>query len=208
MPDFPLFHTCQPLILASGSPRRNEFLSGLGLDFDIITNSVDETPVPGELPEKFALRMAQNKALPVSRNNPHSWIIGADTIVTLDGLTIIGKPIDQENGLAILSQLSGNTHQVMTGLCLCCLDGEVNVTVVEKTEVTFANLSDDILRAYIATGEPMDKAGAYGIQGIGSFLVEKINGSASNVIGLPINRLVSLLIQHHIILPGNTISDK
>jgi septum formation protein len=208
MTDFPLFQTCQPLILASASPRRKEFLLSLGLDFNIITISVDETPASGELPEKFALRMAQNKALPVSQNNPHSWTIGADTIVTLDGLTIIGKPTDQENGLAILSQLSGNTHQVMTGLCLCCLDNEVNVTIVEKTEVTFADFSDEILRAYIATGEPMDKAGAYGIQGTGSFLVKKINGSASNVIGLPINRLVSLLIQHQVILPGNTISDK
>jgi septum formation protein len=197
-----LFITCQPLILASASPRRKEFLSGLGLEFAVITSPVDETPTPGELPEKFAVRMAQAKAQAVSLRHPRSWIIGADTVVTLDSRTILGKPAGRDDALAILRQLRGTTHQVMTGLCLCCLEKKMNTSLVESTAVTFVDASDDILRAYIATGEPLDKAGAYGIQGTGSFLVTKIVGSCSNVIGLPVSRLVSLLTQHKVISPA------
>jgi len=203
MSDHPLFHTCQPLILASASPRRKEFLSRLGLDFEIIASSVDEAPASGELPEEFAARMARNKALSVSRHHPRSWTIGADTIITIDRLTILGKPTSQDDALTILRQLSGNTHQVMTGLCLCCPEQNVNISLVESTVVTFIDVPDTILKAYIGTGEPLDKAGAYGIQGIGSFLIKKINGSCSNVIGLPVSRLVTLLAQYQVIIPSS-----
>ncbi len=202
MADCSLFHTCQPLILASASPRRKQFLTQLGLDFDIITASIDETPLPGELPGEFTERMARIKALSVSKKYPRSWTIGADTIITVDGRTILGKPANQDDALNILRQLAGNTHQVMTGLCLGCPDKKINLSLVESTSVTFIDADDTTLKAYIATEEPLDKAGAYGIQGIGSFLVKTINGSCSNVIGLPVNRLVSLLVKHKIIAPS------
>ncbi len=202
----PLFTTCQPLILASASPRRKEFLTGLGFEFDIIPSPVEEIPAPGELPEDFAARMAQAKAQAVAQRHPRAWTIGADTVVSLDNRTILGKPSDRNDALTILRQLSGTTHQVMTGLSLCCPAREKELCLVETTAVTFVDAPDDMLRAYIATGEPLDKAGAYGIQGTGSFLVRKIVGSCSNVIGLPVSRLVLLLMQHKVIIPAGTES--
>jgi len=197
-----LFHTIQPVILASGSPRRKALLRQMGLKFKIISASIDETPHKGEQPADFAQRMAIAKATAVADKNPSSWVIGADTVVTVTGGTITGKPDSDEHALTMLRQLKGKTHQVMTGLCLCCMDKKITTPLVEITDVTLIDASDDVLRSYIETGEPLDKAGSYGIQGIGSFLVKKINGSCSNVIGMPVSQLVSLLLDHHIIIPA------
>lgn len=202
MPAPPLLHTQEPVILASGSPRRRELLAGLGLTFKVMPAAVNEIPCNREQPEDFARRMAVAKAVAVGRPNPSSWVVGADTIVVMPGETILGKPMNQEHALLMLSQLRGNTHQVMTGLCLCCMNKGIKASLVETTEVTFTEASDEILQAYVRTGEPLDKAGAYGIQGIGSFLVRGIHGSCSNVIGLPLHRLLSLLLEHGVVAPA------
>jgi septum formation protein len=194
-----MFSTCQPLILASSSPRRQHFLRNLGLEFTVITADIDETPLPGEPPGTFARRMARAKAQAVAGTNPDSWVIGADTVVTLRDGTILGKPGHEKDAMAMLTLLNNATHRVMTGMCLCCIEQAVETTLVETTEVTFTNVPEKVLRAYIHTGEPMDKAGAYGIQGLGSFLVQSINGSCTNVIGLPVSRLITLLLAHKII---------
>ncbi len=202
MSSLPLLHTLEPVILASESPRRRELLAGLGLTFQIIPAAVNETPGNRERPEDFARRMAVAKVAAVAGANPSSWVIGADTIVALPGKTILGKPMNQEHALMMLRQLRGNTHQVMTGLCLCCRNKGIKASLVETTAVTFTEAGDEILQAYIRTGEPLDKAGAYGIQGIGSFLVQKIHGSCSNVVGLPLHRLLSLLIENRVAAPA------
>lgn len=195
----PMFYSCSSLILASGSPRRQKFLSQLGLDFKSIPAHIDETHQHGELPENFVKRMAQAKAQSVASHNPTSWIIGADTVITVDGKTSVGKPNNNSDAMKILKELNNRTHQVLTGLCLYCENERVNDIHVEQTDVTFIDASEEILEAYIRTGEPLDKAGAYGLQGIGSVLVREINGSCSNVIGLPLHRLILLLLQYEII---------
>ena len=196
-----MFSTCQQLILASSSPRRQQFLRDLGITFTVITTDVDETPMHNEQPAAFALRIARTKAMPVATVNSGGWVIGADTVVTLPDGTILGKPDSKKQALDMLSRLNNATHLVMTGACLCCLDKEFETTLVETTEVTFMDIPEEVLWAYVQTGEPLDKAGAYGIQGLGSFLVKSINGSCTNVIGLPVNRLVSLLLTNKIIKP-------
>ena len=168
----PMFSTCSPIILASGSPRRQQFLSRLGLDFTVQPAHIDESPLPGESPEAFVLRMAVTKARAIGENHPDSWVIGADTVITLDGSSIIGKPDDTEEAMTILTMLSGKTHQVLTGFSLYCLAKNVLEQQVEHTAVTFINATPELLNAYIQTGEPMDKAGAYGLQGLGSILVK------------------------------------
>ncbi len=198
----PLLHTLEPVILASGSPRRRKLLAGLGLTFKVMPAVIDETPGNREQPEDFARRMAVAKAAAVAGTAPSSWVVGADTIVVMPGETILGKPGNREHALMMLRQLRGNTHRVMTGLCLCCLDKGIKTSLVETTAVTFTEAGDEVLQAYIRTGEPLDKAGAYGIQGIGSFLVREIHGSCSNVIGLPLHRLLSLLIENRVAAPA------
>ncbi len=194
-----MFSTLQNLILASASPRRRQFLNNLGITFTAITADIDETPIPDEQPDTFATRMAKDKAAAVAAMNPQSWVIGADTVVTLEDGTILGKPSNEAEAIAILNKLNNATHQVMTGMCLCCIAKHVETTLIETTDVTFMDIPEKVLTAYVATGEPLDKAGAYGIQGLGSFLIRSINGSCTNVIGLPVNRMISLLLQHQII---------
>jgi len=197
----PMFQTLESLVLASASPRRIKMLSRLGIVFESIPSHVDETPLKGEMPEKFVRRMAAAKVNDVIARSPGKWIIGADTVVTLDGRTILGKPVNAEDAFAILHRLADKTHQVMTGLCLCAPGGVPKAVRVESTRVTFDRVSDALLRAYVATGEPLDKAGAYGIQGAGSVLVREISGSCSNVIGMPLNTITSLLMEFSIITP-------
>ena len=194
-----MFITVQKLILASSSPRRQKFLSDLGIEFSVITADIDETPSPGESPDIFALRMAKAKAMAVAKTNPAYWVIGADTVVTLQDDTILGKPANETEALSMLSQLNNTTHRVMTGLYLCCLDKAIETSLIETTEVTFTDVQEKALNAYVQTGEPLDKAGGYGIQGLGSFLVKSIHGSCTNVIGLPVSRLVSILLTYHVI---------
>ncbi|MCL7487675.1 MAG: Maf family protein [Desulfobulbaceae bacterium] len=194
-----MFKTRQQLILASSSPRRQRFLRNLGIEFTVITADIDETPITGEAPDTFARRMAQAKAGAVARAKPRCWVIGADTVVTLSDGTILGKPANEDEAATMLALLNNTTHRVMTGMCFCCLEQDIETTLVETTEVTFMDVPEQALKAYIQSGEPLDKAGAYGIQGRGSFLVRSINGSCTNVIGLPVNRLVQLLLEHNII---------
>ena len=197
-----IFSTRYPIILASSSPRRQEFLNNLGINYTVITTSIDETPQSNESPEAFARRMARAKAIAVAERNKTSWVIGADTVVALNDGTILGKPENQEDAFTMLTVLNNASHQVMTAVCLCCREKQVEIIEMETTRVTFMDNPPSLLRAYVKTGEPLDKAGSYGIQGLGSFLIESINGSCSNVIGLPINRLISLLLRNKVITIG------
>lgn len=194
------FSTETTLILASGSPRRRELLADLGLDFEIYPSTADEPkPDPGEDPSRYAARMAELKTLDVAKLFPGKAVIGADTIVVLDN-EIMGKPDDDADALAKLTKLSGKTHQVISAFCLIMPDGEVFTQAV-CTDVDMRESSEAELKGYIATGEPRDKAGAYAIQGIGTFLVTAIRGSYTNVVGLPVARVVELLLERGVIAP-------
>jgi septum formation protein len=179
------------LVLASSSPRRADLLQAAGLDFLVVRGDVDETPLPDESPEMHVRRLALAKAGRVAPGvGPHAVVLGADTVVTIDGL-ILGKPADAAEAAAMLRRLSGRTHEVLTGVAL--LADEKAVVEVAHTLVHVSDLSEDDLAWYIESGEPFDKAGAYGIQGLASRFVDRIEGSYSNVVGLPVSLVVSLL---------------
>ncbi|MEK6198405.1 MAG: Maf family protein [Desulfobacterales bacterium] len=192
--------TIGKLILASASPRRKSLLQELGLDFEIIEAQVEEKPVAGESPQDFVMRAACDKAGDVARENVASWVLGADTVVVHGG-RILGKPGDAEEALSVLQTLAGQKHLVHTGFCLMNGKDDVLISRVVTTEVWFYPFSRDIAAAYVATGEPLDKAGAYGIQGSGGFLVERINGSYSNVVGLPLAEVVEELLRYKVVTP-------
>ena len=193
-----LFTTRKRLILASASPRRKEMLANLGLEFEILVAGVDEVVQHGELPEEFVLRAAIEKASGIAVNHPDAWVLGADTIVEYQG-EILGKPKDDYKAQKLLIRLSGQKHRVFTGFCLLHEQDNLSVSQVVITEVYFAPFTKEIAAAYVATGEPLDKAGAYGIQGKGGALVKKINGSYSNVVGLPLAETIEKLFQYGII---------
>ena len=193
------FRTEADLILASASPRRQAMLQGLGIDFEVIEARIDERPDKGETPQEFVLRAACDKAGAVSVERPSSWVLGADTVVVLD-TRILGKPKDSVEALNVLLALSGRQHQVHTGFCLKNQQAQVSVSRVVTTEVKFFQFTHEIGAAYVATGESLDKAGAYGIQGHGGFLVEGINGSYSNVVGLPLCEVVQELLNQKIVV--------
>ena len=179
------FRTQERLILASGSPRRRDFLAELGIVFEVLAKDIDETPLSGEEPIDFVARLAREKALAVEQ--PGAWVLAADTVVVVDG-EILGKPSDEEEACAMLMRLSGRWHEVWTGFSLCRqATGELSTKTV-CTRVRFLELTPELCRAYVRTGEPLDKAGAYGIQGKGCFLVPEISGSYTNVVGLPMAR--------------------
>jgi len=180
------------LILASISPRRHEFLKKLGLDFDVIPSRVEENFVDDELPEEHVLRLAEAKALDVAREHPDQWVIAADTIVCVNGSTL-GKPKSREEALEMLQRLSGREHQVLTGFAVCHWNRKKEGRQSVRTEVRVKTLAPGEMEWYANTGEPFDKAGAYGIQGIGSFMIESICGSYTNVVGLPVCELLQLL---------------
>ncbi len=196
---FPL-KTVGKLILASASPRRKSLMQELGLDFEIIEAQVEENPAAGESPQEFVMRAASDKAAAVSRKNVGFWVLGADTVVVHEG-KILGKPRDAKEALSVLQTLAGQKHLVLTGFCLLHGKERVAVSRVVTTEVSFYPFSRDIAAAYVATGEPLDKAGAYGIQGSGSFLVERINGSYTNVVGLPLVEVVEELLRNKVVEP-------
>lgn len=198
-----IFENKKTIVLASASPRRQVFLQELGLRFSVIPTSIDESPNERESALDFAQRMARTKAESIGKQWPEAAIIGADTIISLAG-EILGKPENPEDALRILLQLQGTSHQVITALCLCCPREELLETMAKTTTVTFGRFPREVLEAYIRCGEPLDKAGAYAIQGKGGFLVQRINGSCSNVIGLPMHDLVRLLLLHNIISPQRT----
>ena len=176
------------VILASASPRRRELLSLLLEEFDCCSADIDETPIADELPEDYVLRMAVEKASAVK--NERGVIIGSDTVVVLSG-NILQKPASVEDARGMLSALSGQTHQVMTAVAIM-IDAEL-MTIISTTEVTFSTLEMPLIEAYLATDEPWDKAGAYGIQGIAGSFVRRISGSYSSVVGLPLCETRELL---------------
>jgi septum formation protein len=176
------------LILASASPRRQELLRTARIPFTVRPADVDETPLPDEPPEAHVARLAEAKAR--ASWCPGEITLGADTVVTLDNL-ILGKPKDSTDARRMLRQLSGRTHQVLTGVCL--YDGVKAETGFEKTEVEFLELSDEEIDSYVAGGEPLDKAGAYGIQGEASKFVRRIDGCYFNVVGLPLARVYDFI---------------
>lgn len=180
-------------VLASKSPRRKELLKNMGLTAEIVPANVDESVLSTLPPEKMVTELALLKASDAARSfRGNTYVIGADTVVVLNG-KVFGKPHDIEDAKNMLNMLSGNTHSVYTGYCvICCKDGSA-VAGYEKTDVTFCNLSDREIDAYVKTREPMDKAGAYGIQEKGSMFIEKINGDYFNVVGLPVCALSKLL---------------
>lgn len=196
-----MYNTKQSIILASGSPRRKEFLTNLGLTFDVVVASISENPMADELPESFVLRMAREKASFVADKFPESCVISGDTIVCL-GQTILGKPISKDHAVELLLQLSGREHIVRSGFCVMQKNRHINRTHSVETRVSFTEFSEDAARAYVVTGEPMDKAGAYGIQGVGGMFVESIEGSYTNVVGLPVAELLEVLVEEDIIEIG------
>ncbi|MCX7714838.1 MAG: Maf family protein [Clostridia bacterium] len=185
------------LILASSSPRRRQLLSDIGLEFEVIVSDVDENSIEGIDAQMFVQELSLLKANAVAakardmRIND-ALIISADTVVCLDG-EILGKPVDRDDAFRILRLLSGRMHEVYTGICVMRTEDGFAATSVRKTSVCFKSLSDEKIRSYIQTGEPMDKAGAYGIQGYGATLVKEIHGDYFNVVGLPIEALSELL---------------
>ena len=179
-------------VLASSSPRRKELLASVGLDFEVVPPRVRESARDGEAPLDFAKRMAREKALSVcAQERPGRIVVGSDTVVSVSG-EIFGKPRDEEDALLMLQKLSGRTHEVITGFCVARSPGDVLHLGATRTEVRMKSLDTEGMRRYIKTGEPMDKAGAYAIQGIGSCLVEWIKGSYTGVVGLPLFELVSV----------------
>ncbi|MDX2469646.1 MAG: Maf family protein [SAR324 cluster bacterium] len=179
-----------PLILASGSPRRKEYFERYGFDFEILKADIPEEPKPNEKPEAFALRLAREKGAAVREKCAHDFnglIISADTIVVL-GDEIIGKPRGKDDVLPMLQKLAGQTHQVITAYAI--LGNGVDVVKAVTTNVEFYPAMLPLLLAYSKTIEPLDKAGSYSIQGVGSFMVKSIEGSYNNVVGLPIEHLL------------------
>lgn len=193
-----MYKNTQSLILASGSPRRQEFLTQLGLDFNVQVADIDETEKEGESAIELVTRLAREKGAAVAESNANTWIISADTIVCLAG-KILGKPIDEQDAISTLMSLSGNTHKVHTAFALTHKAKHICNVHCITTEVTFAHFSEKTAKAYVDTKEPMDKAGSYGIQERGAALVEKINGSYSNVVGLPLAELIVQLERYEII---------
>ncbi len=186
----------KPIVLASSSPRRRRLLRELGATFSVRDPDVDERPLPGELPRAHVRRLALEKARAVARGLAPGcgarWILGADTVVVLDG-EILGKPRDARHAARMLERLSGRTHEVLTGVALVPLAGGRARTGVVLSRVAMKPYGEATIRRYVATGEPLDKAGSYAVQGGGRHLVARVTGSLTNVVGLPLERLSRLL---------------
>jgi septum formation protein len=198
------------LILASASPRRQDLLHSAGILFSVQPADIDETPLAGESARGYAERLAREKALAVFQRRPQDHVLGADTIVVVDD-TILGKPRDVNDAFRMLRMLSGRTHAVITGVCLVGPSASSQLpafiksgkriapsdvgekTASETTSVTMCKISEEEIREYVATGEPMDKAGAYAIQGMASRWIPRIDGDYSNVVGLPVAMVYAML---------------
>lgn len=186
------------LILASKSPRRCDLLKQAGLTFSVIPSDFDEKTETMSDPESYVRTLAESKAIDISEKHPNCWVIGADTIVLIDG-NILGKPGTEKQARDMLQRLSGKIHQVLTGYCISCKTKNRIFSATVKTDVHFKTLTKAEIDWYIKTGEPFDKAGAYAIQGLGTFLVKRINGSYTNVVGLPVCEVIEFLIKEGII---------
>jgi len=178
------------LILASRSPRRAELLTAAGISFEVLAADVDETPLPGEAPAAYVERLAIAKAKAVLTLRPEARVLGADTTVTIDG-EILGKPIDDADAARMLRKLSGRMHEVHTGVSL--ISAARVQSAVDTTRVWFDPMTDEDISWYVATGEPVDRAGAYAIQGFASRFIPRIEGSYTNVVGLPVAMVSSIL---------------
>jgi len=180
------------LVLASASPRRQKLLRSAGITFEVQPADIPEDPLPGEAAKECAERLAREKALAVARQRPQDCVLGADTVVVVNG-EILGKPCDAADAARMLRRLSGREHQVITGVCLA-VSSQCSVAS-ETTSVTMSEISEKEISDYIASGEPMDKAGAYAIQGIASRWIPRIEGDYSNVVGLPVALVWRMLRQ-------------
>lgn len=187
-------NTSPAIVLASASPRRKELLERVGIVCAVVPSHINEDYIDGETPREHVLRLAHEKAVEIAarRDVPGRWFIGSDTVVVRDD-AILGKPLDAADATAMLTSLSGRSHEVLTGFAVH--DRELGSTISEvvSTEVRFKELTAMEISGYIASGEPFDKAGAYAIQGIAAFMVQGINGSYTNVVGLPLCEVVDVL---------------
>ena len=186
----PVYHRRDPLILASGSPRRAELLARAGYRFEVVPPDIDERRQPGEAPRDYVARLAAEKAAAVAPRYPERVVLAADTTVVVDS-TVLGKPRDADDAAGMLRRLSGRAHDVLTGVAV--RRGGASVSAVEETAVHLAALDEALIGWYVGTGEPSDKAGAYGVQGIASRFVTRVEGSYSNVVGLPLALVDRLL---------------
>jgi len=180
------------LVLASASPRRKELLELLGIEFVIDPSCIDESFRPGEAPRDHALRLSLEKARDIAKKHPASWVLGADTIVVVDG-EVLGTPDGDAGARQMLLKLSGREHTVITAYALVCKRAGVEVSDAVESSVRFNELTRDDIEWYIGTGEPFDKAGAYAVQGRGAVFVKEICGSHTNVIGLPLSEVAGAL---------------
>ena len=183
--------TAPPIVLASASPRRTALLDMLGLAHEVMPADLDETLLPGESPDAHVERLARAKAAAVARLRPDALVLGGDTVVVLDG-DVLGKPARRQDAVFTLMRLSGREHVVHSGLALVEPGGAAHA-VVSRTVVRFRAFDEATARRYVATGEPLDKAGSYGIQGFGAAIVDSIDGDFFTVVGFPVPALVGLL---------------
>ena len=182
-----------PIILASSSPRRKELLSQAGVAFTIIVSGCDETPIPGESAREMVERLAIVKAAVVAEQHPNAYVIGADTTVCIDG-DVLGKPESFEEACSMLRKIQGRTHEVLGGIAIINRAHGLEKRWSHATKVTMAPMSEEVLARYVRSGEPMDKAGSYAIQGLGLQFVDTVEGSYSNVVGLNISALMVELV--------------
>ena len=187
-----------PLILASGSPRRRDLLEQAGLTFRVIPSTFDESSVPISAPENYVRVLAKAKAMEDAELYPRSWIIGADTVVLM-GDAVLGKPDTVVQARRMLTALSGKTHRVLTGYCVCCKMAKRSFSETVETKVLFKTVSESEIDWYVNTSEPYDKAGGYAVQGLGAFLVKRIEGSYTNVVGLPVCEVIEYLLREGVI---------
>jgi septum formation protein len=186
------------LILASKSPRRRDLLNQAGLTFTVVPSNVDERAVIIASPEEHVRLLAEAKAEDVAQRFPESWVIGADTMVLIED-TVLGKPHSQSEARYMLEALSGETHQVLTGYCICCKDAQRSFSETVETRVVFKPLTNREIEWYVNTREPFDKAGGYAAQGLGTFLIKRVEGSYTSVVGLPVCEVVDYLVKQEVV---------
>jgi septum formation protein len=186
------------LVLGSASPRRAALLRELGVEFTTRVSDVPEVPAAGEAAADFARRIAREKGAAVARDGGDAWILSADTIVVVDGI-VLGKPRDAFAARQMLQRLAGRSHEVLTAVALTAPGGGLAADILVRSAVVFRPLTEGEIDAYIATGEPFDKAGAYGIQGAAAAFVERVSGSYTNIVGLPMDEVRDLLLQHDLL---------
>ncbi|MFA6958812.1 MAG: Maf family protein [Thermoanaerobaculia bacterium] len=180
------------LILASGSPRRRELLGGIGIGFDVVVSDVEEKQEPGEAVDAYVRRLARDKGAAVAATHPDAWVLSADTVVFIDG-HVLEKPTSRDDARAMLAKIAGREHVVYTGVALQNAHAGFLEDSVTASKVRMIELTPDEIAWYVDTGEPMDKAGSYAVQGIGAMFIESIDGSYSNVVGLPLSVVYDML---------------